>query len=154
MSQSSSPKDLLSIEVLDPIKTPLVTRFYKSHYPSGKAKKNEHILVGYLDKTLVAVVRFREIDGFRLLTGMLVDPAYQGKGLGHALLKHCENNELTSKDYCFAYSHLESFYAQHGFQALESDDLPNSLKNLYLRYMGSGKSLTAMQFNPHNQPLE
>ncbi|MDN2480025.1 GNAT family N-acetyltransferase [Vibrio agarivorans] len=136
---------MLDIEPLDPIKLPLVTRLYKQYYPS-KPKRDELIIVGYVKKQLCAVVRFRTIEGYRLLTGMLIAPEQQGKGLGHQLLNYCQSEVLTEKDYCFAYAHLEAFYAQHGFETVATDELPGALKGLYLRYTGSGKKLVAMRW--------
>ncbi|WP_394243676.1 GNAT family N-acetyltransferase [Vibrio astriarenae] len=144
---------MLDIELLDPIKLPLVTRLYKQYYPS-KPKRDELIYVGYHQKQLCAVVRFRTIERYRLLTGMLVSPQYQGKGFGHQLLKYCEHNILTQADYCFAYEHLEAFYRAHGFETVIADDLPGALKGLYLRYTSSGKKLVAMQFSPLDVPVD
>ncbi|MDA9556713.1 GNAT family N-acetyltransferase [Vibrio sp.] len=136
----------LQIAILEPIKVPLVSRLYKQYYPSGKAKKDELIITGELDKQLVAVVRFRRIADYRLLTGMLVVPTHQGQGLGHQLMQHCQSHILENKDFCFAYTHLEGFYSQHGFVKLDAEQLPAELKTLFIRYTDSGKKLTAMQF--------
>lgn len=136
----------LSIEVLDPIKLPLVARLYKQHYPSGKAKKDELTIVGYLNQQLTAVVRFRSIEHYRLLTGMLVEPEKRGLGLGHELMAYCRQEVLTEQDYCFAYQHLEAFYTQHGFVRTDETNLPNSLKQLFVRYTNSGKKLLAMHY--------
>lgn len=136
----------LVIETLDPIKMPLVSRLYKAHYPSGKAKKDELTLVGYQQNKLVAVVRFRNIDKYRLLTGMLVVPECRGEGIGHQLMQHCQNSVLAEGDYCFAYQHLEAFYAQHGFVAVEANELSNPLRVLFERYSSSGKKLVGMRF--------
>lgn len=155
----SSPANFTSlrIEPLDPIKLPLITRLYKAHYPSAKAKKNELTIVGYtplMDNAanshdeLCCVVRLRPIDPYRLLTGMLVLPDYRGNGIAHQLMQHCRQHMLTPNDYCFAYTHLAPFYAQHGFVTLEPDTLPPPLRTLFMRYCHSGKSLVAMQFQP------
>ncbi|NOH70745.1 GNAT family N-acetyltransferase [Vibrio pectenicida] len=135
------------IQVLDPIKLPLVSRLYKSYYPSGKAKKDELTIVGSVDGKIVSVVRFKAIEECRLLTGMLVVPDFRGKGLGHKLMEYCESHVLQAQDFCFAYSNLEAFYRQHGFVKLEANVLPNTLKILYERY-SLNKSLVAMQYVP------
>ncbi len=137
----------LHIEVLDPIKLPLVARLYKSYYPSGKAKKDELILAGYIEQQIVAVVRFRQIEECRLLTCMLVLPDFREKGLGHHLMNYCEQQVLANQDYCFAYQHLESFYRQHGFKAVDLSELPNTLRNLFERYSRT-KKLIPMQYVP------
>lgn len=139
--------DSLNIVPLDPMKLPLVARLYKAHYPSGKAKRDELTIVGYQQNHIAAVVRFRTVDQYRLLTGMLVVPEYRQQGLGHQLMAHCQQQVLQPGDYCFAYSHLEDFYAQYGFQTLGASALPNPLQVLFERYSRS-KSLVAMGYHP------
>lgn len=136
----------LRIETLEPIKLPLISRLYKAHYPSGKAKKNELTIVGYIENQLSCVVRFRPIEQFQLLTGMLVIPEQRGLGLGHQLLVHCQDSVCSSNTYCFAYPHLEAFYQQHGFVTCLPEQLPNSLNQLFSRYTGSGKCLIPMHY--------
>lgn len=135
----------MQIEQLDPMKLPLVSRLYKSFYPSGKAKKDELTLVGYTDSQMVAVVRFRTIEEYRLLTGMLVVPGFRGQGLGHDLMCYCLLHVLAEGDYCFAYQHLEGFYEQHSFKTINCQELPNSLKGLYERYTRT-KMLVPMKY--------
>ncbi|MCL9780375.1 GNAT family N-acetyltransferase [Vibrio sp. S4M6] len=136
----------LRVEVLDPIKLPIITKLYKAYYPSAKAKRNETIVVGYLNNEIVSLVRLRSIDPYRLLTGMLVVPEHRRSGYAHQLMNACQYNELTDKDYCFAYPHLESFYSDHGFQALEAHQLPTPLGQLFHRYINCGKALIPMQY--------
>ncbi|MCK6263235.1 GNAT family N-acetyltransferase [Vibrio sp. ZSDE26] len=153
MSEQSASDKIepeLTIAVLPPIKVPLVNKLYKDHYPSGKAKKDEHIITASTKGGIVAMVRFRTIEQYRLLTGMLVIPEHRGKNIGHALLHYCHSHELTHNDFCFAYQHLESFYIQHQFKTVDVDTLPNSLKNLFQRYVNSGRSLIPMQFQVDN----
>ncbi|MBU2896896.1 GNAT family N-acetyltransferase [Vibrio hepatarius] len=138
----------LHIEVLDPMKLPIVARLYKAYYPSGKAKKDELILVGYFENQLTSAVRLRSVEQYRLLTGMMVIPEYREKGFGHQMMNYCEERVLTNQDFCFAYQHLESFYGQHGFQALEPQQLPSLLNNLFKRYSLT-KKLVPMQYLPH-----
>ena len=138
----------MQIEVLDPMKLPLVARLYKTYYPSGKAKKDELTIVGCLEGQMVSVVRFRSIEQYRLLTGMLVVPGQRDRGLGHQLMAHCTQKVMNTNDYCFAYLHLEQFYGQHGFMAIAVDELPNSLKGLFERYART-KKLVPMRYVPH-----
>ena len=105
----------LSFDILDPIKLPLVSRLYKAHYPSGKAKKDELTVVAYQESKLIAVVRFRSVEQFRLLTGMLVIPENRGQGVGHKLMEYCQHSVLQPGDFCFAYEHLDSASTRHSF---------------------------------------
>lgn len=142
----------LIIEVLNPIKLPLIKRLYKAHYPAGRAKRDELIVTATLEGSIIALLRLKTIEQSRLLTGMLVIPEYRGTGVGNALLTHCENTVFNDGDYCFAFNHLEHYYAQHGFKTIDSSTLPNSLKMAYLRYIDSGKDLIPMQFITSDTP--
>ncbi len=136
----------LNIEVLNPIKLPIIKKLYKTYYPAGRAKKDELIITASSEGSIVALLRMKTIETSRLLTGMLVVPEARGIGVGKALLTHCEQNIFRNGDYCFAFMHLESYYAQHGFKTIDSSKLPNSLKMSFQRYIDSGKDLIPMQF--------
>lgn len=136
----------IHIKPLDPIKLPLVQKLYKAFYPSAKPKRDELILTAYLQSELAAVVRFRQIDQYRLMTGMLVIPKYRGQSVGEQLLSYCQQQVLNSRDFCFAYPYLESYYSKYGFVKHENEPLPAEINLLYERYTASGKPLTAMQF--------
>lgn len=137
----------ISIEQLEPIKLPLVQKLYKQHYPSAKAKKDELIFAAYCRKDLCAVVRFRKLDKWRLLTGMLVIPEYRSIGIAHFLMQECKKLTINESDYCFAFEHLVTFYSQHGFRRIEPNQLPSTLQQLFVRYCSSGKRLVAMKFD-------
>lgn len=137
----------LLFEKLDPIKLPLLQRFYKQHYPSARPKKNELLIVARHQGELCAAVRFRPIEQYQLLTGMAVTEAMRGAGIGHQLLSHCEEQILDQHVYCFAFPWLEDFYQAHGFRVIGSESLPNCLHNLLQRYQNGGKSLVAMQYS-------
>ncbi|MEZ8122745.1 GNAT family N-acetyltransferase [Vibrio splendidus] len=134
------------ITQLDPVKVPLVKRFYKEHYPTGKANKSELIYSLLLDNELCGVVRFRTIEDNRLLTGMAISKQHRGKQLGSLLMAYCAKHTLTASDYCFAYTHLTNFYSRHKFMQVDPKDLPNGLRVLYERYSNSGKDLIPMHY--------
>ncbi|AIU68097.1 GNAT family N-acetyltransferase [Vibrio coralliilyticus] len=136
---------ILKIDILDPVYTPIISRIYKAYYPSGKAKKDELTIAGSIDQQIVALVRFRNIEKYRLLTGMLVIPEHRRAGLGHQLMDYCVEYVLSEQDFCFAYAHLETFYAQHNFETIDASQLPNSLKGLFERY-SLKKQLVAMKY--------
>lgn len=137
----------LDIKKLDPLMIPLVQKLYKKYYKSGKAKSDELIYVAYWQSELCGVVRLRTVDQYRLLTGMLIIPKYRKIGLAHLMMKHCTNETLNSDDYCFAYSGLQPFYHQHGFELVKTEYLPAPLKQLFIRYSQSGKDLIPMKFS-------
>lgn len=134
------------ITQLDPVKVPLVKRFYKEHYPIGKANKSELIYSLSLDNELCGVVRFRVIEDARLLTGMAISKQHRGKHLGSKLMDYCAKHTLTNNDYCFAYAYLINFYTRHQFVPIPPKELPNGLKVLFERYSNSGKDLIPMHY--------
>jgi N-acetylglutamate synthase-like GNAT family acetyltransferase len=131
---------------LDPIRLPLIQKLYKAYYPSAKAKRQDLIYVAYIGTNIVGIVRFKTIDKWRLLTGLLVVPEYRNRGIAHQLVHFCQKNILTELDYCFAYQHLASFYAQHGFVNQALSNPPAQLLSLFERYTRSGKSLVLMRY--------
>lgn len=136
----------LEFEILDSVKLPLVQRFYKSHYPATKPKKNEVIVVARQLGEISAIVRFRPVETYQLLTGMVVHAQQRQQGIGHQLLNHCRHTHLLTHSFCFAFTWLTPFYQQHGFQIIESEHLPKSLLVLLERYQKSGKSLVPMKY--------
>lgn len=138
----------LHFEHIDPIKLPLVKRFYKQHYPGTKPKSDELIIAGYTGQAMSAIVRFRQVAQYRLLTGMAVDGHLRGQSIGSQLLTYCQQHVLQDKDYCFAYPHLERFYQQAAFKTIDAAKLPAELHSLFNRYSASGKDLIPMQFLP------
>ncbi len=138
--------DTLKFGILDPIRLPIAKKLYKQHYPAGRPKADERVISASFGHATAALVRFRSVDSYRLMTGMLVLPEYRLRGVGHQLMNYLMHHELQTSDYCFALAHLVPFYTQHGFQAISQDELPAALKTLFIRYTGSGKSLVAMRY--------
>lgn len=136
----------ITIKTLAPIRLPIIKKLYKLHYPSTKIKAGEAIYIAEDASSIVGIVRFRNIDKWRLLTGMLVTPSHRNKGIASAMLEYCVQNVLDTDVYCFSYDHLTDLYAAHSFQIISAEQLPTSLERLYLRYTQTGKSLTIMQF--------
>lgn len=144
--------DHLSFEMLDPLKLPLVQRFYKQHYPTAKPKRNERIYTARLANQLCAVVRFRPIGtSHLLLTGMAVATELRAQGIGHQLLNYCESHVLNQHVFCFAYRHLEKFYHQHHFEVQSPQALPIEINHLYQRYLHQGKDIFPMRYFPSLQ---
>ena len=142
----TKPQYQLTFQKVDPIKYPLVKRFYKDHYPSTKVKPTDIVIAAIHCGKMVAVVRFKPVSEEFLLTGMAVSREYRHKGVGRQLLTHCIEHYLNSNYYCFALSHLDSFYMSSGFSLIESSQLPNDLKVLFERYSRNGKGLVAMRY--------
>lgn len=132
---------------LDPLRFPIVARFYKTHYPAGKPKKDEVIWTVEGHSGLKGAVRFRQFSDFQLLTGMLIDPAVRRQGVGASLLIAVEQQIKARPCYCLAYTHLQSLYKNAGFVVIETCKLPEALRGRYQSYCNSGKDLVPMVHN-------
>ncbi|GEA53019.1 acyltransferase [Vibrio inusitatus NBRC 102082] len=137
----------LIIKELEPLRLPLLKKLYKSHYPSTKIKAGEKIIVAERDSQIVGVVRYRKLDKWELLTGMLVIPEVRNQGIASQLLHFSQNDILQDNFFCFAYKHLEQLYKAHGFKTIPVEELPSTLAKLYLRYTQTGKPLIVMQYH-------
>lgn len=137
----------LRFHPLEPLRFPLVNRFYKMYYPAGKAKKDEIIWVGEDTSGLICCVRFKQFAHEQLLTGMLVHPTHRGQGHCRALLAATRPQLLSKPCFCFAFRALEGLYRAAGFQQISDNALPEALASRIKRYRQSGKDLVAMQFD-------
>jgi len=135
----------LRFHLLEPLRFPLINRFYKSYYPAGKAKKNEVIWVGEDNSSIICCVRFKQFDHYQLLTGMLVHPERRGAGIARLLLTACNQQLNVTPCYCFAFRQLEQLYHDANFAVIPENELPEVLASLLQRYRQSGKDLIAMR---------
>ncbi|WP_434357454.1 GNAT family N-acetyltransferase [Parasalinivibrio latis] len=133
-----------SFRPLDPIRLPLIQRFYKSYYPSGKAKRDEAIWTVEKDGQIIGCVRFRQFEEGQLLTGMVIQPDYRRAGIASQLMKACETQTASKPCYCFAYPQIEGLYAKQGFVAIEEGELPYPFNELFIRYSQGKKKLIPM----------
>lgn len=138
--------DKYQISPLDPLRFPLVNRFYKTYYPAGKPKKDEVIWTAQGKSGLCAAVRFKRFGENQLLTGMLVHPDLRGSGLSHELLQAVRNQVIEKPCYCLAYRHLVSLYQQHGFEVIDAANLPGDVEDRFHSYCNSGKDLVSMAY--------
>jgi len=135
----------LRFHPLEPLRFPLINRFYKSYYPAGKAKKDEVIWVGENNSGIICCVRFKQFDHYQLLTGMLVHPGQRGTGIARSLLTASNQQQIDTPCYCFAFSHLEALYQEANFVVIPENELPEALASRLQRYRQSGKDLIAMR---------
>ncbi|WBA08529.1 GNAT family N-acetyltransferase [Salinivibrio kushneri] len=140
--------DNYHIHPLEPLRFPLVARFYKTYYPPGKPKKDEHIWVVDGPSGLCGAVRFQQRQEYQLLTGMLLHPQLRGSGLSHQLLDAVRPLLAQRPSFCLAFRPLTTLYVQHGFNSVDTQALPEELAMRYQSYCHSGKDLVAMQYTP------
>ncbi|WP_298772693.1 GNAT family N-acetyltransferase [uncultured Shewanella sp.] len=126
-----------------------VKAFYRQYMPYARLNRKEAMAVFQLNSTqIVASVRFRPIGKLLLMTGLLVDPTFQGMGLAKKLiLKTCVH--LDEKPiYLFTEASLTDFYQCSGFMSIQQG--PNDIMQLLLKYQKQGKPLLLMQYVGNN----
>ncbi|WP_299793739.1 GNAT family N-acetyltransferase [uncultured Shewanella sp.] len=124
--------------------------FYRRYLPYARLGRKERVGVLYLqgepgERLIVAAVRLRPIGTLTLLTGMLVHPDYRERGLAHQMLSSLMNTLETNRTFLFSLPELTDFYQQHQF--VQTEDVPNDIWQLFLKYRGQGKELVLMKFN-------
>ena len=77
---------------------------------------------------------------------MLVIPEYRLQGIAYKLIESCRSQINQQACYCFAFQELEAFYQKSGFKTINSEILPNNIKQRFHRYANSGKNLIPMLF--------
>lgn len=132
---------------LDPLRFPLVKRFYQAHYSAGIPRKDEIIWTIENEKKIIGAVRFRQHAEQQLLTGLLVHPDYRGQDLARYFLRACQNQISDKKCYCFAYRPLIELYQSVGFIQLKVEALPHMLQHKFHRYCATGKDLVPLIAN-------
>jgi predicted GNAT family N-acyltransferase len=163
-------------EWVEPIKVPLINKFYKEYNIRGQAKKCDIICCIKVEQTIVGVALLRQILNHHqalvahsqtnqvsdlqtpsnfLLTGVGVAPHYRGRGYSKLLINNmllgyrehlCDTPDSPSDVYCFAYQHLQPLYESLGFCEYRPTDLPNALYSKWTSYLAQGRSLTCMKY--------
>ncbi|PSW03472.1 GNAT family N-acetyltransferase [Photobacterium lipolyticum] len=131
---------------LEPLRFPLINRFYKSYYPAGKAKRDEIIWIGENTSGIICCVRFKQFESYQLLTGMLVHPELRSCGIAKQLITATNEQLIHTPCFCFAFNHLEKLYQDSGFTVIADNELPEPLASRIQRYRLSGKELIAMRY--------
>ncbi len=124
----------------------LVKKFYQQHYPSGKPNKADPIWILKNQDKILSAVRLKQFINYQLLTAMVTAPDFRHKGLGKYLLRSIRPALIEKHCYCFAYSHLCSFYSSNGFMSIEIEQLPNELQQRFRAYTAHGRKLIPMRY--------
>ncbi|MCB5162117.1 GNAT family N-acetyltransferase [Marinomonas algarum] len=125
---------------------PLAKKFYQAHYPSGKPNKADPIWVIKQKGTILCAVRLKQSKNAQLLTAMVTEPNYRGKGLGSHLLSGIQTALAERSCYCFALTHLVPFYTKNHFNTILAEQLPKDLKSRFYAYTAQGRALTPMRY--------
>jgi N-acetylglutamate synthase-like GNAT family acetyltransferase len=125
---------------------PLVKKFYQEHYPSGKPNKADPIWVIRDKGKILCAARLKQIANFQLLTGMVTEPTHRKLGLGSHLINNIHPALSEIPTYCFAFTHLVTFYNTNHFTVISAEMLPEELASRFRAYTAQGRNLTPMRY--------
>jgi N-acetylglutamate synthase-like GNAT family acetyltransferase len=124
-----------------------VNRFYKRNGHKGRASASDHTFCLRGNGMILAAVRFTSVNNNLLMRGLWVHKDRRGQGLGHRLLEGCRSYWSQQHCYCFAYAHLQDWYAASGF-SLADDTTPAQYRQQLVIYQQRGEALVLMQHQP------
>lgn len=129
-------------QLLPPIKYPLAGKYYQAHGMSGRVSSNNIVTIARNNGDIVGVARLAPINDYKLLTGVHVDKQHRGLGVASELINLLTYQQTVA--YSFAFSHLQPFYEQLGFQLITPDCLPCELAQRFNAYVKQGRKIIAM----------
>ena len=129
-------------EVVDPIRFPLINRFYKSCGDKSKAKGGDLVLALKNEREYLAAVRLQSVEDWWFLRSLCVSPDCRRQGLGRKLLSHLTPWIEEKPCYCFPFDYLTELYAAEGFCL--ADTLPGFIAEQYDRYFKQGRKIVVM----------
>jgi len=94
---------------------------------------------------VVGLVRLAFEDGFQLLRGMMIAPAWQRKGIGTRMLHRLSEFMGSQAVYCLSHPWLEGFYGQVGFVKMDEAELPSHMAARLTDYRGRGYAQVALR---------
>ena len=111
----------MEIKVLENSDFTDVKDFYVSCGHDTVPDPSNKVIVAIENGKIIGAVRLCLEHDVYMLRTMDVAEGYQGKGIGTELLKKFEELLGDNECYALAYSHLENFYGQIGFQTIENE---------------------------------
>jgi N-acetylglutamate synthase-like GNAT family acetyltransferase len=111
-----------------------IVAFYREADYTSELAPSDQFLIAEEGGSIKAALRLCRENGCLVLRGARVLPPYQRQGISTRLLRYAEKTIGERVCYCIPYAHLESFYAQIGFERIEPDQAPAFLKERLFRY--------------------
>jgi GNAT superfamily N-acetyltransferase len=117
---------------------PQVEQHYALCGYRGGIGDDDLVIVSPEGEAIVGAVRICFENGERVLRGMHIQPAYQGNGLGKAMLEYVALHVGLHGCYCLPHAHLRLFYGHVGFREIEEDGAPEFLVRRLRGYREAG----------------
>lgn len=133
--------------LLEPIKTPLVNKFYDKHNARGRASKADQVWVAYKDIEIIAACRVQSKSGLLFLSTLYVNKLWRGQKVASQLIATATAAQKEAV-FTFVYQNLIDFYLRNGFNYTLT--LPSSLQSLFEVY--AHRKIIAMHFTRDTVP--
>ena len=93
---------------------------------------------------MIGVVRLEPVEDVQVLRGMYLDEAYQGRGVGSALLQFIRPWLDRKPCLCLPFDHLATFYGTVDFRQVPVSELPAFMQQRDAHYRSQGHRIMAM----------
>lgn len=134
----------LAIRLAQPPEYPHVREAYARWGYGGDVAAEDVVYVAEHAGRLIGAVRRTTEHGVVLLRGLYVDPTYQRRGVGTALLRAFVDGLCGTACYCVPRRHLEAFYGAAGFIVVAESAAPPFLAARVRDYRARGLDVLLM----------
>ena len=93
--------------------------------------KPKQFLVAEDGNRIIGCVRIKNVGGYSLAASLAVLPNYRKKGIGTTLIEKIMKEDIKKPVYLFSNKKNEEFYKKFGFEIVETEDLPEAIKEEY-----------------------
>ncbi len=134
---------------IEPLRWPLVAKFYKANGHKGKPCGDDRVLALLKQGEIVAAVRLSpQPQGCLLLRGLWTAQTLRNQGLGSELLLQVHNRFADQPIWCYPYAHLDGFYRRNGFSSYPAAQAPDPIRQRWTRYRAKGHDYLLMAYLP------
>ncbi|MEN0035881.1 MAG: GNAT family N-acetyltransferase [Cellvibrio sp.] len=140
-------EESLRFHIIEPARLALVDRFYRAQGYKVKCGETERVYAfSDANGDFVASARLvPQSSGHYWLRNLLVDKNSRGQGVASKLIINFLPDISPQGCYCFALTHLESFYERLGFTA-QPEHCPGDILSTYHTYRNRGRDWILMGY--------
>lgn len=135
---------MVSIRRAGPDDVERVNAFYAASGTSGRASKEDTVVLAEREGDIIGVVRLCAEHGRLVLRSMRVGEGDRGRGVGARMLRVAETLIGERPCYCLPHAHLSHFYGRIGFVQIAEPTAPSHLRERLRLYRDAGLRLIVM----------